>query len=334
MTTVSTTDLYLRSDRVSFGIGPPEVARIQEQLVIAPDSTRTKLFIGPSTLISSVGLTNFATTYPGNAAFTFNVESKRLGIGTSEPQFALDISSQTGIRIQGGGYFSGPAFGLFSITTASLISTLPTTLFAPNTIPASAFQSSGFVLPGLSVPTSALYGSLSPALFSQNTIFLSSIANPSAIVNLLQNNTVQLSSLASTGSIVLQNSDSRIVANSLSVSTLTSRIIIVDQLIVSSINQTGVMDYSTLVVSSFGFTKAVGTTVEASFFTGGLFTGNGSALTSLNPSALSGNIPASKFGLNTVPLNSLQQFGNIDVINGNATIGGTLTACNVVIASN
>jgi hypothetical protein len=74
--------------------------------------------------------------------------------------------------------------------------------------------------------------------------------------------------------------------------------------------------------------------VEASFFTGGLFTGNGSALTSLNPSALSGNIPASKFGLNTVPLNALQQFGNIDVINGNATIGGTVTACNVVIASN
>ena len=112
MTTVSTTDLYLRPDRISFGTGPPEVTSIQEQVVIAPDSTRTKLFIGPSTLISSVGQTSFATTYPGNAAFTFDISSKRIGVGTSQPQFAIDISSQVGIRIQGGGSFVGSGIGL------------------------------------------------------------------------------------------------------------------------------------------------------------------------------------------------------------------------------
>jgi hypothetical protein len=104
MTTNSTTELYLRPDRLSFGTGPPEVTSIQEQLVLVPDSTRKKLFVGPSTLISSVGQTSFATTFPGRAAFTFDIQSGRFGIGTSQPEFAIDISSQSGIRIQQGSF--------------------------------------------------------------------------------------------------------------------------------------------------------------------------------------------------------------------------------------
>ena len=128
----STNQLLLRSDRITFGTVKP--SRI-ERMDILPDFTLTKLYFGLSSIVSTSQLSNINHIYPANAAFTFDFSNKAIGIGgVSSPQYAIDISSSTGIRLQGSGSFIGDAKGLFSVPTAALFSTLPSYVFSSNRV--------------------------------------------------------------------------------------------------------------------------------------------------------------------------------------------------------
>ena len=162
----STNELFLRSDRIAFGKIPPEVIDRTEQTLILPDVTGSKLYFGLSSLVSTNNLTGtLETIYPNYASFVFDNLNSRLGINVSTPQYSIDISTTTGVRIQGGSLIAN-ASGLVSVPTASLFSTLPSYVFAPGTIPVTAIAStSGSILPGISVPTAALFSTLPTSLF-------------------------------------------------------------------------------------------------------------------------------------------------------------------------
>ena len=125
----STNQLLLRSDRITFGTVKPSRT---ERMDILPDFSLTKLYFGLSSIVSTSQMSNINHIYPGNAAFTFDLLNKNIGVGgVSSPQYAIDISSSTGIRLQGSGSFTGDAKGLFSVPTAAVSYThltLPTIL--------------------------------------------------------------------------------------------------------------------------------------------------------------------------------------------------------------
>ena len=72
----STNELFLRSDRISFGKIPPEVQQAQERNIILPDLTGKRLFIGLSTLVSTTPQGTLNDIYPENASFTFDLLNK------------------------------------------------------------------------------------------------------------------------------------------------------------------------------------------------------------------------------------------------------------------
>ena len=161
-TAFSTNDLLVRNSRISFAKIAPDVSSREERFIVANDYEGYTVHFGPSSMISTVNGDVIQSLFPDQAAFTFNVKSKHLGIGgISSPQYAIDISSNTGIRILGGGSFVGDAKGLISVPTAALFSTLPTRLFASGSIPVSALISTNnATLLGISVATSSLFGTL------------------------------------------------------------------------------------------------------------------------------------------------------------------------------
>ena len=176
----STNQLLLRSDRITFGTVKP--SRI-ERMDILPDFSLTKLYFGLSSIVSTSQLSNINHIYPANGAFTFDFLNKTLGIGgVSSPQYAIDISSSTGIRLQGSGSFIGDAQGLFSVPTAALFSTLPSYIFSSNTIPVTSLQSSSGALHGISVPTYSLFSTLPTYLFAPQSIPLSSLQQRGSVI--------------------------------------------------------------------------------------------------------------------------------------------------------
>ena len=221
----STNELFLRSDRIAFGKIPPEVAVREERTIILPDTTGGKLLFGLSSMISTNLFTGtLETVYPQNAGFTFDILQNRLGISNSSPQYAIDINTLSGVRISGGTLVAN-AQGLSNVPTAALISTLPTAVFAPGTIPTNVLIPSG-QLTGISVPTTALFGVLATTLFNSTSIPVTSIqsngnlivstftgdgsgiynvplanVNPSNVGNFFLSNFIPLSALASTGQI-------------------------------------------------------------------------------------------------------------------------------------
>ena len=206
----STNELFLRSDRISFGQQPPDAAQI-EQVFILPNTTGTQVLFGLSTMVSTAtGTGPLQAIYPQNAAFVFDNWNKRLGIGRSTPEYSIDISSSTGIRVVGG-TFVGDARGLFSVPTASLFSTLPTAVYAPGTIPPAAISSNGYF------PSSAFGPSTIPfiALQSSGILYASSFVgdgyglsniplaniNGGIVGNFFPSSSIPLFTLASTGQI-------------------------------------------------------------------------------------------------------------------------------------
>ena len=172
MLSFSTSDLLVRNSRISFAKVAPEVASREERFIIANDNEGYIVHFGTSTLISTVNGDTLKELNPSRAAFSFDVRSKALGIGgVPNPQYTIDISSSTGIRIQGGGRFTGDARGLVSVPTASLFSTLPTAIFAQGSIPIeSLISTNNATLYGISVPTSSLFGYLNTSLYGPSTI--------------------------------------------------------------------------------------------------------------------------------------------------------------------
>jgi len=289
MSFLSTSDLFLRHDRISFGKGAAGTSPDIEQLVITPDTTGTKLFFGPSSFISTATSGNLQQLFPSIAAFTFDISNQRLGVGTSQPKFAIDISSNTGIRVSGGS-FTGSAYGLISVNTTALISTLPTSIFAPSTIPASAL----------------IFG---PQFLPQASVYLSSIADLSALPNRLAPNSFPLSLLASSGNITLTSPTS--VINAVTISA--------QQLFISSI-----VYPANTIYNSLGVGTLTGDAINTMGISSGMFTGNffgsGYGITNLNPANLASDIPSDKFAVHSIALAALQQYGNLELIDGNITV--------------
>ena len=137
----STNQLYLRSDRIGFGSAKHSGV---EEINIITDFNSSKVYYGLSSIVSTSKYNFINTFYPENAAYVFDLLNKRLAIGgISTPQYSIDISSSTGIRVLGGGSFTGDARGLVSVPTAALFSTLPSYVFSPQTIPLLSLQHNG-----------------------------------------------------------------------------------------------------------------------------------------------------------------------------------------------
>ena len=339
MAQFSTTELFVRSDRLAFTRIPPEVPQgiRDERIVIAPSVDGYSLYIGPSSMISTTSMDLMVGLNPSQAPFTFDTLTRRFGINNPNPQYSLDISSISGVRLQGGS-FVGSALGLFSvpttalygtlpssvfstftIPTSALTSTIPTALFAPQTIPGIALQSTTSVIATAFVGDGALLS---------NIPIGSIVVTPQQLVNFFGNNTIPLSSIASTGTLWLQNADSAVIANRIQASTLNTVSLSTQQLTTSSFSVLG--NFETVAIST-GAIRATNITTDAIY--GNVITGYGFGISNLNPANLQGNIPADKFGLNTIPLNALQQFGNITILGGNINVGGTVAATSIV-ASN
>ena len=296
MSFLSTSDLFLRHDRISFGKGATGTSPDIEQLVITPDTTGTKLFFGPSSFISTATSGNLQQLFPSIAAFTFDISNQRLGVGTSKPTYAIDISSNTGIRVSGGS-FTGSGYGLISVNTTALISTLPTSIFAPSTIPASAL----------------IFG---PQFLPQASVYLSSIADLSALPNRLAPNSFPLSLLASSGNITLTSPTS--VINAVTISA--------QQLFVSSIVYPANTTYDSLAVGTLTGNAINTIGISSGLFTGNFF-GSGFGITNLNPANLASDIPSDKFATHSIALAALQQYGNLELNDGNITVNtGTVTS--------
>ena len=340
MAQFSTTELLVRSDRLAFARTPPEVPQgiRDERIVIAPSVDGYSLYIGPSSMISTTALDLMVGLYPSQAPFTFNTLTKRFGINNANPQYTLDISTLSGIRIEGGGSFIGSGYGLFSIPTTALIGSLPSSIFSTFTIPTSALTStiptalfSPQTIPGISLQSTT---SVIATSFVGDGSLLSNIPigsitiTPSQLLTFFGNNTIPLSTIASTGTLWLRNTDSAVIANLLQGSTIKSDQVSTLQLITSSLTILG--NFNTVGISTGSIkTDAIDTnTIYAD-----AITGYGYGISNLNPSNLDGNIPASKFGINTIPLNALQQFGNLTILGGNVTVGGTVSA-EAIVTSN
>lgn len=339
MAQFSTTELILRSDRLAFTRIPPEVPQgiRDERIVIAPSVDGYSLYIGPSSMISTTSVDQLVGLYPSLAPFTFNTISGNFGINNPAPQYSLDISTITGVRLQGGS-FQGSGLGLFSIPTTALYGGLPSSLFSSFTIPTSALTSTiptalfaPQTIPGTSIQSTT---SVIATSFVGDGSLLSNIPigsiqiTPQQLLTFFGNNTIPLSSIASTGQLWLRDTNSRVIANLIQASTLQSVSLSTQQLVTSSLTILGA--FNTIGIST-GLVTA--TRVETGTFYGGEITGYGYGISNLNPSNLSGNIPSDKFGIYTVPLNALQQFGNIDILGGNINVGGKVAAT-TIIASN
>jgi hypothetical protein len=354
----STNDLLIRNSRISFAKIAPDVSSREERFVVANDYEGYTVYFGPSSLISTVNGDSLQSLFPTNAAFAFNVSSQRLAIGgISTPQYAIDISSNTGIRILGG-TFTGDAKGLVSVPTAALFSTLPTSIFAQQSIPVAALISTNnATLQGISVPTSSLFGTLDTPLFGISTIPLASLQgygllqasyfrgdgsqlsniplgaiNANVTVGFFKPNSIPSSALPSSGQLVLTNENGLIAAPYISTGTLTATYISsVSLLSTAYINAAAITTSSFTLTGKFDVTGISTGTLEAHdvLATGtvqaGSFIGDGSQLTNIDPANLLTTIPANKFGYQTISFDSLNPYGNFQILGGSASINGPLT---------
>jgi len=347
----STNELFLRSDRIAFGKIPPEVISREERQLIVPDLPGYKLFFGLSSLVSTSGITGtLEDIYPQNASFTFDNLNKRLGINMSSPQYSLDISTTTGVRITGGTLIAN-AFGLQSVPTAALVSTLPSYVFAPGSIPPSAFASTGSIN-GISVATSALFSTLPTKLFSPNTIPLTSLQSTGIVYassfiansfygdgfnisniplaningeitgNFFKPNTFPLSTLASTGQIWIRDGSLFVPYLSVGqelVSSILANNISTQRIAVGSIQASSFTAGTLSFTNLSSFTLATSSIVVSGGITAGSISGNGGGLVNLNPAALNNVIPADKFGYRLISWDAINPFGTFQWIAGTVT---------------
>jgi hypothetical protein len=351
----STNELFLRSDRIAFGKTPPDLPERTEQTLILPDVTGSKLFFGLSTLVSTSGITGtLEAIYPQNASFTFDNLNKRFGINLSTPLYAIDISSTTGIRLQGGTLIAN-ASGLVSVPTAALFSTLPAYVFAPGSIPPEAIASTGSAILGISVPTSALYGSLPSLLFAPSSIPLLALQSSGVIIassfvgdgyylsniplaningtvtgDFFRPNSIPLSTLASTGQIWIRNQEGAVYApiistsqlqlSSLTGNNISTLRIAAGSLIASSI-QADKFTSITFNTSNISTISVVTNTFQAlQSVSTGLFYGDGQYIRNISTSNLSGIIPRSNFGNQTIPINAINPYGDWSWVYGTITL--------------
>ena len=352
MTDFSTSELFLRSDRIAFARVPPEVplGTKEERIVIAPDSTGYLLYFGISSMISTTTADTLHEVIPSYAAFTIDTRNKRIGIGVSTPQYGLDISSLTGVQINGGSLI-GNSLNYLSTAAEKVFGSLPAYIYGKNTIPLSALFSSGGPLLGISVPTISLYNTLPSSLFASNSIPGSAILSssvvyadgsglsniplsafnvtPAGLLQLFGNNTIPLSTIASTGTLWLKDSDSKVIANALYGSTVTGGLVSTLEFRGSTITISGQFN-----VNAFSTNQITANSITASNVNASLFTGNAGGLSNLITENLVGNILTGNFANNSIPLPALQHYGNIDIYGGNIATGGSLTSYTLNVASN
>ena len=359
MLSFSTSDLLVRNSRISFAKVAPEVATREERFIIANDNEGYVVHFGTSTLISTVNGDTLKELNPSRAAFSFDVRSKALGIGgVPNPQYTIDISSSTGIRIQGGGRFTGDARGLVSVPTASLFSTLPTAIFAQGSIPIqSLISTNNATLYGISVPTSSLFGYLNTSLYGPSTIpllalkgsgllqadffrgdgsLLSNIPlgaiNADITGNFFKPNSIPAYALPSTGNFWIRDISGFIAAPFVSTGTLTATYIssvtsisvgtvYSDQIETSSLILKGVFNVASI---STG-TLTVGDVVAVNNIQAASFIGDGSQITNIDPAKLLTTIPSNKFGFETIPFDALNPYGDFRVLGGSVYVNGPVT---------
>ena len=359
MLSFSTSDLLVRNSRISFAKVAPEVASREERFIIANDNEGYIVHFGTSTLISTVNGDTLKELNPSRAAFSFDVRSKALGIGgVPNPQYTIDISSSTGIRIQGGGRFTGDARGLVSVPTASLFSTLPTAIFAQGSIPIeSLISTNNATLYGISVPTSSLFGYLNTSLYGPSTIpllalkgsgllqadffrgdgsLLSNIPlgaiNADITGNFFKPNSIPAYALPSTGNFWIRDISGFIAAPIVSTGTLTATYIssvtfisvgtvYSDQIETSSLILKGVFNVASI---STG-TLTVGDVVAVNNIQAASFIGDGSQITNIDPAKLLTTIPSNKFGFETIPFDALNPYGDFRVLGGSVYVNGPVT---------
>ena len=359
MLSFSTSDLLVRNSRISFAKVAPEVASREERFIIANDNEGYIVHFGTSTLISTVNGDTLKELNPSRAAFSFDVRSKALGIGgVPNPQYTIDISSSTGIRIQGGGRFTGDARGLVSVPTASLFSTLPTAIFAQGSIPIeSLISTNNATLYGISVPTSSLFGYLNTSLYGPSTIpllalkgsgllqadffrgdgsLLSNIPlgaiNADITGNFFKPNSIPAYALPSTGNFWIRDISGFIAAPIVSTGTLTATYIssvtsisvgtvYSDQIETSSLILKGVFNVASI---STG-TLTAGNVVAQNNVQAASFIGDGSQITNIDPAKLLTTIPSNKFGFETIPFDALNPYGDFRVLGGSVYVNGPVT---------
>ena len=359
MLSFSTSDLLVRNSRISFAKVAPEVATREERFIIANDNEGYVVHFGTSTLISTVNGDTLKELNPSRAAFSFDVRSKALGIGgVPNPQYTIDISSSTGIRIQGGGRFTGDARGLVSVPTASLFSTLPTAIFAQGSIPIqSLISTNNATLYGISVPTSSLFGYLNTSLYGPSTIpllalkgsgllqadffrgdgsLLSNIPlgaiNADITGNFFKPNSIPAYALPSTGNFWIRDISGFIAAPIVSTGTLTATYIssvtsisvgtvYSDQIETSSLILKGVFNVASI---STG-TLTAGNVVAVNNIQAASFIGDGSQITNIDPAKLLTTIPSNKFGFETIPFDALNPYGDFRVLGGSVYVNGPVT---------
>ena len=359
MLSFSTSDLLVRNSRISFAKVAPEVATREERFIIANDNEGYIVHFGTSTLISTVNGDTLKELNPSRAAFSFDVRSKALGIGgVPNPQYTIDISSSTGIRIQGGGRFTGDARGLVSVPTASLFSTLPTAIFAQGSIPIqSLISTNNATLYGISVPTSSLFGYLNTSLYGPSTIPLLALKGSGLLQadffrgdgSLLSNiplgainaditgdffkpNSIPAYALPSTGNFWIRDISGFIAAPIVSTGTLTATYIssvtsisvgtvYSDQIETSSLILKGVFNVASI---STG-TLTAGNVVAVNNIQAASFIGDGSQITNIDPAKLLTTIPSNKFGFETIPFDALNPYGDFRVLGGSVFVNGPVT---------
>lgn len=352
----STNDLLVRNSRISFAKIAPDVSAREERFVIANDYDGYTVHFGPSSLISTVNGDVLQSLFPGQAAFTFNVKTKNLGIGgVSSPQYAIDISSNTGIRILGDGSFVGDAKGLISVPTAALFGILSTTLFAQGSIPISALISTNnATLLGISVATTSLFGTLNTSLYAPSTIPLAALQgsgvlqatsfrgdgsqlsniplgalNASLTAGFFQPNSIPAYALPSTGNFWIRDLSGVIAAPFVSTGTLTASYISSVLLLSTANINTGDITTSSLTLTgkfnvagiSTGLLEAGSASITGSVQANS-FIGNGTQLTGINPSNLLTTIPSNKFGYQTISFDSLNPYGDFRVLGGSVFVDG------------
>ena len=352
----STNDLLVRNSRISFAKIAPDVSAREERFVIANDYEGYTVHFGPSSLISTVNGDVLQSLFPGQAAFTFNVKTKNLGIGgVSSPQYAIDISSNTGIRILGDGSFVGDAKGLISVPTAALFGILSTTLFAPGSIPISALISTNnATLLGISVATTSLFGTLNTSVYAPSTIPLAALQgsgvlqatsfrgdgsqlsniplgalDASLTAGFFQPNSIPAYALPSTGNFWIRDLSGVIAAPFVSTGTLTATYISSVLLLSTANINTGDITTSSLTLTgkfnvagiSTGLLEAGSASIIGSVQANS-FIGNGTQLTGINPSNLLTTIPSNKFGYETISFDSLNPYGDFRVLGGSVFVDG------------
>lgn len=352
----STNDLLIRNSRISFAKIAPDVSSREERFVIANDYDGYTVHFGPSSMISTVNGDVLQSLFPGEAAFTFNVKSKNLGIGgVSNPQYAIDISSNTGIRILGGGSFVGDAKGLLSVPTAALFGILSTALFAEQSIPLSALISTNnATLLGISVPTTSLFGTLNTSLYAPSSIPLTALQgsgllqattfrgdgsqlsniplgalNAALTTGFFASNSIPAYALPSTGNFWIRDASGVIAAPFISTGTLTATYISsVELLSTANINTAAITTSSLTLTGKFNVTGISTGQLEAGNATilgtvqATNFIGNGTQLTGINPSNLLTTIPSNKFGYQTISFDALNPYGNLRVEGGSLFVDG------------